>query len=490
MNKVIATTLLFVFSFLFLLTKAQTNLDPPILQEVSVISGTGNVFISWHLQDSSDVFVYRNKIPPTSSSPEWELITTITDTSITNYIDLSANANTMTRIYKLRAESDGYDSEKFPTTYLTSEFDTCFSQINLTWTNYVNNIYDEGDISPSQYEVYQIENSGSPQLLTQLNFDQKTYTVESINPNSNYLFYINLIPQHAPGIRSSSNTNDIYTDMDLSPRYINAVKASVDGQNTNLKFEIDPSSELETYKLLKSSSETGNYDTIEIITTTAFEINATDTNSDPDNTVSYYKLISANKCGVETTNSDVINNILLEIDNNEYDNSLTWNHLKDGNLVNYKIYRKINELDPELIGDRGFNYFDDNIENYQNYTQFCYYVQALDANASGNDFSQSNTVCIYLKPKVFIPEAFTPNGDGLNEEFRPIFSFVPSSYELKVYNRWGNILFETTDYSKPWNGKEANGNSAPTGAYIYYVKLKTPNDQIFEQRGTVMVIYP
>lgn len=469
---------------------AQLNLNPPILQEVSVLSGTGNVYLSWELQDSSDVFIYRNKIPPTSQSPEWELIATITDTSITNYTDFSANADTMVRIYKVRAESDGYDSEKFPTTYLTSAFDSCNSQINLNWTIFVNNIYDEGDITVNSYEVYQIEEGGTPQLLGQFSPDIKTYTSENVNPNTNYSFYINLIPQHALSSRSSSNSNDIYTEMLLSPSYIIAVAASITGSEVNLKFEIDPGSELDTYKLLRSDSPTGNYDTLETITTALSTITTIDSNMDPNNSVYYYKLISVNECGIETTNSDIINNILLEIDNSLFDNSLSWNEFKEGFFVDYKIYRVINDLDPELIGDRNFNYFDDNIEEYQNYTQFCYYVQALESGTPSDDYSQSNIVCVYLKPKVYIPEVFTPNGDGINDEFKPMFSFIPNSYVLKIFNRWGNTLFETSDYSKSWNGTEANGNSAPTGAYIYYVKLTTENGQTFEQRGNVMVIYP
>ncbi|MCK5170216.1 MAG: gliding motility-associated C-terminal domain-containing protein, partial [Bacteroidales bacterium] len=51
-------------------------------------------------------------------------------------------------------------------------------------------------------------------------------------------------------------------------------------------------------------------------------------------------------------------------------------------------------------------------------------------------------------------------------------------------------IFETGDYTKAWNGKEPNGSSAPAGAYIYYLRIKSPNDQIVEERGNITVIYP
>lgn len=490
MLKIISTFIIIVGVFCAKPLQAQLTLDPPILERASVVAGTGNVEISWQLQDSSDVFIYRNKIPSTSSSPEWELITTIKDTSIKTYIDITAHADTMSRIYKVRAESDGYDSEKFPTTYLTAVFDSCKSEVSLSWSIYVNDIYNEGDITVHQYEVYQEINGDPPLLLATLSADQQNYTVENVNPNSNYSYFVNLIPQHAQSSRSSSNRNDVFTEMSLNPSFINGVYASVNGASVDLKFDIDPNSELSTYKLLRSTDPSGNFDTLETITTNESFYTTVDSDVNPDNTTYYYQLVAVNNCGIETTQSDVINTILLEIDKLNYDISLNWNHFKSGTLVNYKIFRVINEQDPVLIGDRSFNYYDDNIESFQNYTQFCYYIQALKAGTSEDDYSQSNTVCIYLNPKVYIAEAFTPNGDGLNDEFKPIFSFIPTHYEFKVFNRWGNILFETGDYSKPWKGKEMNGNSAPAGAYIYYVKIQTPNEQIFEQKGSVMVIYP
>ncbi len=467
------------------------ELSPPILKEVSIIAGTGNVNLNWKLQDSSDVFIYRNKIPATSTSPEWELISQIIDTSIQYYIDPSANADTMVRIYKLRAEPMGYDSEKFPTTLLTLEYDSCKSEIILDWTNYVNSIYNEGDISINRYEIIKTENSGLPEYIDQTT--QKTYNVKNIEENTNYKFYINTIPDHALNSKSSSNSIDIYTQMPLSPDYINAISASVEGNNTNLKFEIAPDSELDTYKLLKSDSRTGSYDTLDTFETTDTEIITTHTDSDPDTKVSYYKLVSVNACGNETTNSDIINNIVLEVEQEGFNNTLSWNSFKEGSLIpaNYYIYRIISNLDPELIGSfSNYNSFQDDIESLQSYSQFCYFVRATEEGTFENDYSQSNIVCVYLKPKVYIPEAFTPNGDDINDLFKPVFNFVPKDYELRIYNRWGNVIFETGDYTKAWNGKEPNGNSAPAGAYIYYLRIKSPNDQIVEERGNITVIYP
>ena len=148
-------------------------------------------------------------------------------------------------------------------------------------------------------------------------------------------------------------------------------------------------------------------------------------------------------------------------------------------------------MESELIGSfDNFNSFQDNIETIQNYIQFCYFVRATENGASANDYSQSNTACIYLEPKIYMPEAFTPNDDGINEIFKPVFSFIPDYFEMKIYNRWGNIVYETRNFEKGWNGKQNNGNPAPTATYIYYIKIKTPGNEIIEKRGNITVFYP
>jgi hypothetical protein len=54
----------------------------------------------------------------------------------------------------------------------------------------------------------------------------------------------------------------------------------------------------------------------------------------------------------------------------------------------------------------------------------------------------------------FAPNAFTPNNDGKNDSFRPLIFGPLIKYELSIFNRWGQLVFRTTDYSKAWNGWE------------------------------------
>ena len=74
--------------------------------------------------------------------------------------------------------------------------------------------------------------------------------------------------------------------------------------------------------------------------------------------------------------------------------------------------------------------------------------------------------------QVFAPNAFTPNGDGLNDEFRPqisCLSIQPSNYSLTIYNRWGEKIFYTADRTKGWNGtSKSKGNG--TEAFLWLIR--------------------
>ncbi len=71
-------------------------------------------------------------------------------------------------------------------------------------------------------------------------------------------------------------------------------------------------------------------------------------------------------------------------------------------------------------------------------------------------------------PQLIIPNAFSPNGDGMNDIFRPIYDELILGAELKVYNRWGELLFESTDRNTYWDGMYQD-EVVPVGVYAYWV---------------------
>jgi len=68
--------------------------------------------------------------------------------------------------------------------------------------------------------------------------------------------------------------------------------------------------------------------------------------------------------------------------------------------------------------------------------------------------------------KFYVPNAFTPNGDGKNDIFVPKYQCVYSNYEMKIYNRWGQIVFVSENPSNGWDGT-VSGTPQPIGAYVW-----------------------
>ncbi len=85
------------------------------------------------------------------------------------------------------------------------------------------------------------------------------------------------------------------------------------------------------------------------------------------------------------------------------------------------------------------------------------------------------TVIVYDIFAIYIPNCFTPDGDGLNDVFGPVgTSFDPDTYSMIIFNRWGNVVYETTDLIEPWNGGFYNSTSRESkvpGVYTYRIIL-------------------
>ncbi|MFM8596808.1 MAG: gliding motility-associated C-terminal domain-containing protein, partial [Flavobacteriales bacterium] len=78
----------------------------------------------------------------------------------------------------------------------------------------------------------------------------------------------------------------------------------------------------------------------------------------------------------------------------------------------------------------------------------------------------------------YIPNTFTPDGDQYNQTFKPIFTYGidPNNYLFEVYNRWGELLFESKNPAVGWDGTYGpNGNQCQNGTYIYRITIKVPS---------------
>ena len=85
--------------------------------------------------------------------------------------------------------------------------------------------------------------------------------------------------------------------------------------------------------------------------------------------------------------------------------------------------------------------------------------------------SMEKNIYIYNVLDLYIPNSFTPGGNGKNDEFK-VYGEGIAEVEMLIFNRWGELIFQAKDISNGWNGRKNNtGDKAPPGVYIYKLKV-------------------
>jgi gliding motility-associated-like protein len=98
-----------------------------------------------------------------------------------------------------------------------------------------------------------------------------------------------------------------------------------------------------------------------------------------------------------------------------------------------------------------------------------YYVFVTDSNGCVN----SDTIHVRPVPQIVFPNGFTPNGDGVNDDWQIDYIDQFPESVVEVYNRWGEMLFRSVGYTERWDGTY-NGGDLPVGTYYYIIELNDP----------------
>ncbi len=114
---------------------------------------------------------------------------------------------------------------------------------------------------------------------------------------------------------------------------------------------------------------------------------------------------------------------------------------------------------------------------------FTVYVQDI-AGCLGSD--QVN-IKVYKGPTYYLPNAFSPNGDGLNDVFRPQPVGIEKTDYFRIFNRYGELLYETKEYRRGWDGT-FRGKKQDQGTYVWMIKGLDRNKKVVEMRGTFLLV--
>lgn len=111
----------------------------------------------------------------------------------------------------------------------------------------------------------------------------------------------------------------------------------------------------------------------------------------------------------------------------------------------------------------------------------------LNASSTVGCGSASDDVHVTLYKDMFIPNSFTPNGDGLNDKFRIRLFDNYKILRFVIYNRWGSVVYSSTNATDGWDGT-FKGYSQQIGAYIYYLEMESNSGRKIIKQGTVQLL--
>jgi gliding motility-associated-like protein len=117
-----------------------------------------------------------------------------------------------------------------------------------------------------------------------------------------------------------------------------------------------------------------------------------------------------------------------------------------------------------------------------------YWIKLVVTTDKGCKDSSIKKVVIGPDIIIFVPDAFTPDNAGPNENntFKP-YVINNKTYQMIILNRWGEKMFETTDLSRGWDGNYL-GKPAPDGVYVYKMIVTSLEDKVFQYNGTFTLL--
>lgn len=261
----------------------------------------------------------------------------------------------------------------------------------------------------------------------------------------------------------------------LTSDSIRIVSASFNLDNI-LRLDWRPNLAATNYQVYKSVNGTTFLPLVQTKDTFSFD------KSIPSNVI-YYKVKGIDSCGSFSSSLNIVSPAFIS-----------------GNTVNGNEAAQINHnlpqglgvwLKTELLGsfDNKFQFatiqtnpsnpFNDNDFARQDYLRKCYRLSSSFASQE----MYSNTFCMDYVPVVYIPNSFTPDGNGLNDKFGPL-AYGIESYTITIYNNWGEILYTG---SKPWDGRYKE-EVVMDGVYFYQVSLIENSHNLIYKKGIIHVL--
>ncbi len=462
------------------------------VDSVSVDLNTQKTLIGWTKntsQDTKGYFVYY--ITATNQI--------IDNTSQTSILDNGGrNPNSGSLAYGVAAydtcNNTSLISTAHKTIFLSTIYDQCNKSVNLSWTPYVGN-------TVLQYEIFLKINSASFQKIGAViaNINQFTYNFNSFGDT--LCFYIRAImDKNGNTITSSSNKACVNTSSIIASQNSYIAYASVQNKQVELVLIAPSGSSMQKVNIYKSQNNSA-FSLWQSIAHTGGILQINDNAVDVGNQTYSYYYTTEGPCQLIFDTSNIAKTILLHVDMatpgvQNIDWSLYSDFIKGTNkqellLLNNPNGNKsstwniINSFSPIQ------NFHTDNHTFSTQYQELCYCIRAIEnqpnANYNRQDTSYSNISCATAEPIIYFPNAIQIN--GFNTEFLPSGVFIDyTKSSFQIYNRWGEIIYETKDIRKAWKGTNYRNDFVQSDVYVYKATIVGINGKILYFNGTITVL--
>lgn len=465
------------------------NLIPPampVLDSVSISALSGNAIIGWQSSVSTDTKAY---IIYLFTGGIWTPIDTVFGINNTFYENMASQANIMSESYCIAAlDSCGLTSPLTPgqsTIYLSANADICANKILLNWN------------TPNGFPG----NDGNYEIFVSV---QSSPWTQAGTVNGSLFFEHNGLPSEGEycfkvvcgtGITTSSNKFCVTINKPDLPNYIYLRKASVNLSNSDsIAFVVDESVEVPGYHLFRSQGN-GSFQDIKF-----FPYNGNHEFYYTDNTAGtsqcHYYVAVEDSCHNLAMLSDTFTCIRLNgTAGSLLNNEIQWTGLSTwpAGVASAELFRSVDGVwdnGPLAILPGSQTQYSDDISMLTwGKGIFAYRLRWIEnpGNPLGyTDTCYSNILSLEQGPRIFVPTAFTPNNDGINDLFKPTGIFVDAaSYEFYIFDREDRIVFYTNDFNAGWDGLSDRGNEEKLDTYVYLIKLTLADGKQFEKRGIV-----
>ncbi len=398
-------------------------------------------------------------------------------------------------------KESNYANSTLSSIYLNGQVNTCGGRIDLTWNL-------PGNWKGGIKEINIMRNNGGTWTnLATLPATATTYSDTSrLVEGDSYCYSIWMVNNTDNSLIANSNQSCIKADIVRKPKDLYIRYASVDtlSQKVKLAWIIDSIAEVKSFVVERNS---GN-GFVPVATLPAlnpassirqyFEYTYIDSSAEVNATSHIYRILSIDLCDSIFTSVNSAKTILLSGQAlGNFTNSMTWNEYLDwiNGVKEYEVLRNIpanstafSSVIAKPVTDRSF--IDDVFLLEDNDGNFCYIIMAVEngINKYGLiDTSFSNRLCVTQEPRLFVPNVIAP--DGLNNKFYPKGTYInkKSNYRMEIFNRWGEKIYETTNFEDGWDGT-FKGSIVQHGMYIYIINFQDANGRNLTKKGYFQII--